>query len=144
MLIIKNFKNLLLAFWLSYYWCLIPILADADNETTQIDLIDSTLANQTDTQFPLTVYDNYTNQEKTTSYGTLNGITTNVYNNQTEEDYYYYVNVYEDVPENETTNGSKLHFTGDDQPRPGLGINVGWITPEMDQWVFANKFKHAR
>ena len=39
--------------------------------------------------------------------------------------------------------GSKLLFTGKNQKRPGLGINVGTITSGMSQWVFTNKFKHA-
>ena len=39
--------------------------------------------------------------------------------------------------------GTKLLFTGNNQTRPGLGINVGTITSGMSQWVFTNKFKHA-
>jgi hypothetical protein len=65
-------------------------------------------------------------------------------NSSSSDDYVYEVYVYEDVVANETSNASKFHFSGDDQPRPGLGINVGWITPDMDQWVFTNKFKHAK
>ena len=38
----------------------------------------------------------------------------------------------------------KLLFTGDDQPRPYLGINVGPIDYSMNQWVFRNYFKHCK
>ncbi|RNA10792.1 T9SS C-terminal target domain-containing [Brachionus plicatilis] len=37
----------------------------------------------------------------------------------------------------------ELTFTGDDQPKSGLGINLGPIDYGMSQWVFTNKFKHA-
>ena len=35
-------------------------------------------------------------------------------------------------------------FSGNEQARPPLGINVGPIDHEMSQWVFTNRFKHAR
>ena len=38
---------------------------------------------------------------------------------------------------------SPLLFTGDDQPKPDLGINAGTIDSGMSQWVFTNMFKHA-
>ena len=41
-------------------------------------------------------------------------------------------------------NNSKLLFIGDNQPRPALGINLGTIDYSMNNWVFTNKFKHAR
>jgi hypothetical protein len=37
-----------------------------------------------------------------------------------------------------------LLFNGNHQPRNDLGINVGSINHFMLQWVFVNKFKHAR
>ncbi|CAF0900053.1 unnamed protein product [Brachionus calyciflorus] len=37
----------------------------------------------------------------------------------------------------------ELIFSGDDHPKPGLGINLGPIDNGMSQWVFTNKFKHA-
>ena len=37
----------------------------------------------------------------------------------------------------------ELIFSGDDHPKPGLGINLGPIDYGMSQWVFVNKFKHA-
>lgn len=46
-----------------------------------------------------------------------------------------------------TTNASietKLLFRGDNQTKQGLGINAGTIDSLMLQWVFTNKFKHAR
>jgi hypothetical protein len=39
---------------------------------------------------------------------------------------------------------SNLIFSGNNQTKPGLGINVGTIDYGMSQWVFTNKFKHAR
>ena len=39
--------------------------------------------------------------------------------------------------------GTKLLYSGDNQTRPNLGINVGTITSGMSQWVFTNKFKHS-
>ena len=39
---------------------------------------------------------------------------------------------------------SPLLFTGDDQPKPDLGINAGTIDSGMSQWVFTNMFKHAK
>ena len=41
------------------------------------------------------------------------------------------------------SNPNQLLYTGDNQTRPGLGINAGTITSGMSQWVFTNKFKHA-
>ena len=38
----------------------------------------------------------------------------------------------------------QLLFSGNNQTKPGLGINVGTIDYGMSQWVFTNKFKHAR
>lgn len=38
----------------------------------------------------------------------------------------------------------ELIFSGDDHPKPGLGINLGPIDYGMSQWVFTNKFKHAK
>jgi hypothetical protein len=38
---------------------------------------------------------------------------------------------------------SPLLFTGNDQPKPDLGINAGTIDNGMSQWVFTNMFKHA-
>lgn len=70
-------------------------------------------------------------------------LTNSTNNSSSSDDYYYQVYVYEDVAANDTSNASKFHFSGDDQPRPGIGINLGWITSDMDQWVFTNKFKHA-
>lgn len=43
-----------------------------------------------------------------------------------------------------SSNATKLLFNGDNQTRQGLGINVGPIDSLMLQWVFINKFKHAR
>lgn len=37
-----------------------------------------------------------------------------------------------------------LLFTGENQARPGLGINLGLVDSGMAQWVFTNKFKHAK
>lgn len=39
---------------------------------------------------------------------------------------------------------AELLFSGNETPRPPLGINVGPIDHEMSQWVFTNRFKHAR
>ncbi len=38
---------------------------------------------------------------------------------------------------------SQLLFTGDDQERTELGVNLGPIDFTMAQWVFTNKFKHG-
>jgi len=88
----------------------------------------------------------------------LNGTTTtisptdsNSSSNDTQYDYYYYDISFDNITENETNSsqidpnafGSNLVFSGDNQTRPGLGINVGMITSGMSQWVFTNKFKHA-
>lgn len=37
----------------------------------------------------------------------------------------------------------RLLFTGDDQKRTDLGVNLGPIDYSMPQWVFTNKFKHG-
>ena len=63
-------------------------------------------------------------------------------------DYYYYdFNSTDSNSTNQTITpvyvGDQFLFTGDNQTRPGLGINVGMITSGMSQWVFTNKFKHA-
>ena len=62
-------------------------------------------------------------------------------------DYYYYdFNATESNSTNQTTTPeitNQILFTGDNQTRPGLGINLGTITSGMSQWVFTNKFKHA-
>lgn len=37
----------------------------------------------------------------------------------------------------------RLLYTGDDQKRTDLGVNLGPIDYSMSQWVFTNKFKHG-
>ncbi|RNA33846.1 PA14 domain-containing [Brachionus plicatilis] len=39
---------------------------------------------------------------------------------------------------------AEILFSGDDQPRPPLGINLGPVDHEMSQWVFTNRFKHGK
>ena len=72
------------------------------------------------------------------------------------QDYYYYdgnltttpaIN-FTTAPINNSSNSSSndpvLLFYGNNQTKQGLGINVGTIDSFMSQWVFVNKFKHAR
>ena len=73
--------------------------------------------------------------------------------NSSNYDYYYYDITFENTTNstsNESTTvvdpnafGNRLFYTGDNQTRPGVGINAGMITSGMSQWVFTNKFKHA-
>jgi hypothetical protein len=49
------------------------------------------------------------------------------------------------TPSNSTDSiRSQLLFTGDDQKRTDLGVNLGPIDYSMPQWVFTNKFKHGK
>ncbi len=84
-------------------------------------------------------------------------VAANLTSETTEQDYYYYdgnftttapIN-FTDTPNSSNSTNSSSHepvllFYGNNQTKQSLGINVGPIDTFMSQWVFVNKFKHAR
>ena len=134
-------KNFIVSFFLILTYLHHAI---SDDETTiSTDNSSTSLVDITVTKESVTLVDNSTLGTISPNETIASNIN-NSSNSTSSDDYVYEVYVYEDVVANDTSNASKFHFSGDDQPRPGLGINLGWITPDMDQWVFTNKFKHAK
>jgi hypothetical protein len=71
------------------------------------------------------------------------GLNETDYLNSTQQTYINQSNLTTQSPQ---INGNlpNLLFNGNHQPRHDLGINVGSINHFMLQWVFVNKFKHAK